>query len=53
MIAGTDPVAVDAFGATLLGRSPSSLPFLLKAEAAGAGTVDFESLHPLRATISG
>ncbi|HOV86150.1 MAG TPA: DUF362 domain-containing protein [Syntrophobacteraceae bacterium] len=53
LIAGTDPVAVDAFGATLLGRSPRDLPFLLKAEAAGAGTVDFESLQPLRTNLSG
>lgn len=39
LIAGTDPVAVDAAGAGLLGRSPSDLPFLALAQAAGAGRI--------------
>jgi uncharacterized protein (DUF362 family) len=39
LIVGTDPVAVDAAGARLLGRSPQDLPFLALAEAAGAGQV--------------
>ena len=45
MIAGTDQVAVDTLGAALLGKSPKDLPYLAKAEAAGAGTVDYHSLH--------
>ena len=46
MIAGTDQVAVDAFGATLLGRSLNDLPFIGMAEAAGLGTADYQSLNP-------
>lgn len=48
MIAGTDQVAADTFGATLLGKTPETLPFLAKAAAAGLGTVDYESLKPVR-----
>ena len=48
MIASTDAVAADAFGATLLGKTAASLPFIGKASAAGLGTADFESLNPLR-----
>ncbi len=48
LIVGTDPVAVDAVGAGLLQRSLDQLPFLEKAEAAGAGTVNYESLNPIR-----
>ncbi len=46
LIAGTDPVAVDACGAELLGKRPEDLPFLGAAEKAGAGTVDFRRLSP-------
>jgi uncharacterized protein (DUF362 family) len=48
MIASTDAVAADAFGATLLGKSAANLPYLGKAAAAGLGTADFESLNPAR-----
>ncbi|MCG6918971.1 MAG: DUF362 domain-containing protein [Deltaproteobacteria bacterium] len=48
MIVSTDQVAADAFGATLLGRKPTELPYLAKAEAAGVGTADYESLKPIR-----
>jgi len=41
-------VAADAFGATLLKRQPDDLPFIAKAEAAGVGTADWESLKPVR-----
>jgi uncharacterized protein (DUF362 family) len=47
LIAGTDPVAVDAFGATLLGKTAADLPFISKAEALGAGTADYRSLSPI------
>jgi uncharacterized protein (DUF362 family) len=46
MIAGTDQVAADAFGATLLGKSLNDLPFIGMAEAAGLGTADYQSLNP-------
>ena len=51
MIAGTDQVAVDAFGATLLGRSLDELPFIGMAEAAGLGTTNYQSLNPESGTV--
>jgi uncharacterized protein (DUF362 family) len=50
MIVGADQVAVDALGAGLLGKTVAELPYLLKAQDAGAGTTDYEALHPVRAT---
>ena len=44
LIAGTDPVAVDAFGAELLGKNIDDLPYLALAEKAGVGTRDYRSL---------
>jgi uncharacterized protein (DUF362 family) len=44
LIAGTDPVAVDAAGAELLGKSYEDLPYLAMAAAAGAGRVDWRSI---------
>ncbi len=52
MIVSTDPVAADAFAAGLLERNVADLPFILKAAAAGVGTADFESLRPVRETVS-
>ncbi len=46
MIVSTDPVAADAYGATLLERSLGELAFIKKAEAEGVGTSDFQSLNP-------
>jgi uncharacterized protein (DUF362 family) len=51
MIISTDQVAADAFGSTLLDKSPNDLPFIKKAEAAGVGTADFQSLNPVELTI--
>ena len=51
MIAGTDQVAVDAFGATLLERTLNDLPFIGMAEAAGLGTADYRSLNPVMAEV--
>ncbi len=50
VIVSTDQVAADAAGAVLLGKVPADLPFLVKAEQAGAGTTDFGSLNPVRVT---
>jgi len=47
LIVGTDQVAVDAFGATLLGKTAADLPFIAKAEALGAGTADYRALLPI------
>ncbi len=51
LIVATDQVAADAFGATLLGKSLSDLPFIGKAEAAGAGTADYRSLKPVMESV--
>ncbi len=51
MIAGTDQVAVDAFGASLLGRSLDKLPYIGKAQAAGVGTTDYKKLNPVMGSI--
>jgi uncharacterized protein (DUF362 family) len=48
MIVSTDQVAADAFGASLLNRTLSDLPFISKAEAAGAGTARYADLNPQR-----
>jgi uncharacterized protein (DUF362 family) len=47
MIASCDHVAADAFGSKLLGLKVSDLPYLAKAQDAGAGTTDYESLKPV------
>jgi uncharacterized protein (DUF362 family) len=44
LIVSGDPVAADAAGAALLGRTVADLPFIAKAEEAGAGTADYLSL---------
>ncbi len=50
MIVSTDQVAADSFGATLLGRSQTDLPFIAKAAEAGCGTADYASLKPAEVT---
>jgi uncharacterized protein (DUF362 family) len=52
LIVSTDPVAADAFGATLLEKSFRDLPYLVQASALGCGTVDFEVLQPVRDSVS-
>jgi uncharacterized protein (DUF362 family) len=47
LIVGTDQVAVDAFGATLLGKTAADLPFIAKAETLGAGRSDYRALSPI------
>jgi uncharacterized protein (DUF362 family) len=49
MIVGTDQVAADAVGATLLGKRADDLPYITKASVAGAGTANYELLNPVRA----
>ena len=51
MIISTDQVAADAFGATLLNKTSTDLPFISKAEAAGAGTADYRSLNPVELSV--
>ncbi|HUT30613.1 MAG TPA: DUF362 domain-containing protein [Sedimentisphaerales bacterium] len=52
MIASCDQVAADAYGCTLLGLKPSDLPYLAKAQQAGSGKIDYESLKPKLTAIS-
>jgi uncharacterized protein (DUF362 family) len=49
--AGTDQVAVDALGATLIGAKPSDVGYIVEAQARGLGKMDFESLAPKRVDI--
>ncbi|MFQ6035692.1 MAG: DUF362 domain-containing protein [Sedimentisphaerales bacterium] len=44
LIASTDCVAADSYGCSLLGLKISDLPYLAKAEKAGAGTTNYKSL---------
>jgi uncharacterized protein (DUF362 family) len=52
LIASCDMVAADSYGCGLLGLAVSDLPYLAKAEKAGAGTTDYQSLKPKLAAIS-
>ncbi len=51
LIASCDMVAADAYGCTLLDLKASDLPYLAKAQIAGAGTTDYESLKPIFAQV--
>jgi len=44
IVAGTDPVAVDAYCVTLHSRKPNQVVMLAKTAAAGVGRADFEKL---------
>lgn len=52
MIVSTNQVAADAMGCAYLDLTPDRLPFIEKAAALGAGTVDFNSLKPIVAEVS-
>ncbi len=51
IIVSCDQVAADAFGSSLLHLKVEDLPYLVKAEKAGAGTVNFHSLKPIYTTV--
>jgi len=44
IIASRDPVAVDAYGASLFGYAPDQIGFISNAQKAGLGTADWRSL---------
>jgi len=50
--AGTDIVATDALGATILGHEPTAIASLAAASARGLGTLDFRSLPLVERTLS-
>jgi uncharacterized protein (DUF362 family) len=47
LVVATDPVAADAVGVELLGRTLSDVPYILMAEKAGAGQADYHRLNPV------
>ncbi len=47
MVVSTDPVAADAVGVELLGRTLADVPYILMAQAAGAGQADYRLLTPV------
>lgn len=49
--AGTDQVAIDSFGATLLGHRPQDIGYIVEAGKRRLGTLDFESLKPVRLEV--
>jgi len=51
VIAGTDPVAVDAVGASVMGISPTDVKHLRLAEKKGLGTSNLEEITVLREPI--
>jgi uncharacterized protein (DUF362 family) len=51
VVAGVDQVAVDAFGATLLGLKPADIGYVVEAHARGIGTMNFQALAPVRLEI--
>ncbi|HIQ22009.1 MAG TPA: DUF362 domain-containing protein [Planctomycetes bacterium] len=50
--AGVDPVALDAFGAELMGRKPEQIGSIVKGDQAGLGTMDYRSLGPKEIAVS-
>lgn len=50
--AGTDVVALDALGATLLGHDPAEIGYVAAAAARGLGTLDYASLDPVEKILS-
>jgi uncharacterized protein (DUF362 family) len=51
LVVSTDPVAADAVGVELLGRSLNDVPYILMAEKAGAGAADYKRLNPVLINI--
>jgi uncharacterized protein (DUF362 family) len=45
VIAGTDPVAIDSYGASLFGYNQKDILVLVKAHAHGIGEMDLEKLN--------
>jgi len=50
--AGTDLVALDAWGAEMLGRKPEEVPSIVKGHQSGLGTMNYRSLNPLELTVA-
>jgi uncharacterized protein (DUF362 family) len=50
--AGTDIVALDAFGAELLGRNPSEIGTIAEAAKRGLGQIDYRKIRLEESSIS-
>ena len=44
VVAGVDPIAMEAYAATLFGHEPSTIGFIKQGNEAGLGTMDWESV---------
>jgi len=51
VVAGRDPVAVDAYGAHLFGYGPAEIGFVQNAQEASLGTADWQSLPRFEAEV--
>jgi len=49
--AGTDPVALDAFGTTLLNKKPEQIGHIVEAANRKLGVMDYKSLNPAEISI--
>ena len=52
LIVSCDQVAADSYGSTLLDITEEDLPFIKKAQTAGIGTSDYNSLKPIFGDVS-
>ncbi|NUQ64440.1 MAG: DUF362 domain-containing protein [Pirellulales bacterium] len=52
LAAGVDPVALDAWGAEVLGRKPEEIKSVVKGSEAGLGTMDYRLLSPKEIAVS-
>jgi uncharacterized protein (DUF362 family) len=52
VIAGTDPVAVDAVAAAVMGFDPRQIGFLVHADRAGTGVADLDRIRVVGDTIA-
>jgi uncharacterized protein (DUF362 family) len=48
LVVSTDPVAADAVGVELLGRTLAEVPYIRMAAQAGAGQADYHRLNPVK-----
>ena len=53
LVAGIDPVAIDAYGATLLGLRPEQIPYLSIAHERGLGNRNYTELPVKYSNIAG
>jgi uncharacterized protein (DUF362 family) len=51
IVAGVDQVAVDAFGATLLGLRPADIGYVVEGQARGLGNMNYAALSPARVEV--